>query len=104
MDSLLRLRAMNGLAEFLTAQYDADEAAQYVLTQRYLADLAAKRAIVALHYRGWTGGCATCAYEAEDLGEDQFQMQLDWPCPTLLALAQPYRDAPGFRDEWKVET
>lgn len=24
------------------------------------------------------------------------------PCPTLLALAQPYRSRPGWRDEWTV--
>lgn len=32
--------------------------------------------------------------------EDGRQLALDWPCPTVRALASAYRHAPGWDEEW----
>jgi hypothetical protein len=63
---------------------------------RVLAECAAKKAIVAEHPRcdihdrpgSECDACQTC-------GDGSL-----WPCPTLRALALPYRDAPSFDDAW----
>lgn len=112
------------ITEFLTARWDEEEhdwrvvAAREVvemlhgrpLAPMMLADIAAKRAIVALHgvkETVWTKvdgmapfierNCTTC-------GESHWSgfEPADWPCPTLLALAQPYADHPDFGPEWRV--
>lgn len=91
------------LAEFLEARFDAEEEAWRGglglatrpdfsrLAAHVLADLAAKRRIVELHSPDYPElsdpECWTCHGQ--------------WPCPTLLALAQPYADAPGWREEWR---
>lgn len=101
------------LADFLLAQLAADEAAAErirdcdyfhgvesdaeadVLTladpARVLADVRAKRAVVEYHPLG-TGPDE--GHECEGLWFS------DRPCRTLTALAHPYRDQPGWQDDW----
>lgn len=60
---------------------------------RVLAECAAKRKIIALHapmtpHRE----CPTCRENGGNHG--------NYPCDTLLALAQPYAGRPGWREEW----
>lgn len=64
---------------------------------RVLAVCAAHRRIVELHAPMGTARvvCAVC-WNARFVGHE------DWPCPTLLALAQPYADHPDFREEWRL--
>lgn len=67
---------------------------------RVLADVAAKRAILADHHRTpmdpeWCDRCDT----GESLDN---QVSADYPCPTLLALAQPYAEHPDFDPAWSV--
>ena len=72
---------------------------------RVLADIAAKRAIVGLHpATGWRGRkgreklCETCG---DPDGWDQAE-PVDWPCPTLRTLAQPYAEHPDYDPDWRV--
>lgn len=61
----------------------------HVAPERVLADIAAKRAIIALH---------DDQHECSDLSAS------DWPylgCQTLRLLASAYADRPGYRDEWR---
>lgn len=61
---------------------------------RVLAECAAKRAIVAEHGQDWAGPiCLRC----RDLGG-----YVDFPCPTVQALAAIYKAHPDFRQEWSV--
>lgn len=58
---------------------------------RVLAEVEAKRQIVALH-------------EPVDDEPDGFCLHCDcdsWPCGTIAALALPYADHPDYREEWK---
>jgi len=66
-----------------------------------LARIAADRKILALHtpFRlefDRITGCATCSYR-----NNEEELQVTWPCPTLRLLASPYADRPGFREEWR---
>jgi hypothetical protein len=65
---------------------------------RVLADCAAKRAIVELHplYRCTHARCGGDGSHCRTCGAD-----VPAPCPTLLALAQPYADHPDYRNEWR---
>lgn len=77
---------------------------------RVLAECAAKRAILAEHPprvipprpdvdRHGITVCDCCTRRIE------FGTQLavvPWPCPTVLAVAQPYADRPGWREEWRL--
>ena len=76
-----------------------------------LAQCAAVRAVVALHqdepqfaydYEAganedapWAHICSSCG------GGGIHEYPIDWPCPTLRALALPYADQPGWREEWR---
>lgn len=116
------------ITEFLTARYDEYEAAarrdplakglfrggngySWSDSSYELADIAAKRAIVVLHpvyeYRQkaspWRKArtflhCDTCG---DPHGLDRTE-PVDWPCPTLRALAQPYAEHPDFDPSWRV--
>lgn len=77
---------------------------------RILADIAAKRAILDAHPREhYTGSdyynepardvCETC--ETYDITE--CPSGPGWPCPTVLALAQPYAGRPDFPAEYRQE-
>ncbi|HEY0637440.1 MAG TPA: DUF6221 family protein [Pseudonocardiaceae bacterium] len=55
--------------------------------ERVLAEVAAKRGIIALHTSA-SDGCTTC-------GEP-------WPCTTLRLVAGPYHAHPDFRPEWSL--
>lgn len=63
---------------------------------RVLAEVAAKREILALHHE-YRGCCPYCV----DAGGPHRREA--WPCPTLRALSAPYRSAPGWRPEWAAE-
>lgn len=116
------------ITEFLTARYDEDEtwanAARGWQTgsrhesqpldwsihmrrwspENVLADIAAKRAIMADHERieDWRPICARCFKEhgwPESMWEDTMH---EWPCPTIRLLAQPYVEHPDFDTAWRV--
>lgn len=119
------------LTEFLTARLDEDEAwargqqearrAQALAARsafgvshlvvgdrlnpaRALAEVAAKRAIVALHepfepYGGLGWKCETCAENSE--ADYDGSPMIEWPCMTVRYLASVYVDHPDYRDEWK---
>jgi hypothetical protein len=69
---------------------------------RVLAEVDAKRRILDEHRprterHGWDSEptiCGTCRF---DEGLDTY----NYPCPTVRALALPYSDRPGYREEWK---
>ena len=68
---------------------------------RVKAECEAKRRIVALHgFASWDtpGGerraCTSCGYYEDE-------PVVDWPCPTIRALALPYADHPDYREEWR---
>ena len=80
----------------------ADNDPNYVL-----ADITSKRAIVALHADGNADLRDDDEDEEDDLPyycttcEDRKRHDAaHWPCPTLLALAQPFADHHDFRKEW----
>lgn len=71
---------------------------------RTLADIAAKRAIIALHTdvemhiefiheRSGDHWCDVCG-SVDDA-------PVAWPCDTLRLLASAYADRPGYQDEWR---
>ena len=60
-----------------------------------LAQCAALRTVVELHGNDGDGACASCG-SFTTLGYEQ-----RYPCPTLLALAQPYADHPDFEEAWQ---
>lgn len=78
---------------------------------RVLAEVAAKKRIVELHspmcgdstpYRG--KGLAYCTTCTDWPNADPYEggPMVDYPCPTLRFLAQPYADRDDFRQEWRV--
>jgi Family of unknown function (DUF6221) len=71
---------------------------------RVLLEVAAKRAILDLHYpgaapHGAPEGMEICAGEESD--GDTWEMATRWPCPTVQALAAIYSGHPDYRQEWK---
>lgn len=79
---------------------------------RMLAECAAKRIVVELHgpvSASELGGqsdtlitCGSCGpHEDVDFRIEWYEME--YPCPTLRALAQPYADHPDFAEEWRDE-
>ena len=79
------------LTEFLLARIAEDEAVA-TLVQSVLAEDAAKRAIVALH--GPVGiDCRSCG--------TAYEHGVDYPCPTLRALAVPYANHPDYDQAWR---
>jgi hypothetical protein len=87
---------------------------------RVLADVAAKRAILAEHeprvvVDGYIQGeakrrqaCAVCVefYDDENSGGlvTREREHRDFPCDTIRALVRPYADHPDFDSTWTVET
>jgi hypothetical protein len=102
------------LAAFLSARLDEDEAVAREVSRRWpwdparvLADVEAKRAIVALHASaevyGYRGGVEDACTECGSLTATSTAGDSDyapWPCDTLRLLAQPYRDHADWRAEW----
>ena len=99
------------LAAFLTARLDEDQEWAETYHQppiggRMLREVAAKRAILALHRpEQWNVDdvsadvrCAECTTD-----DDLYKPQMD-PCATVLALAAVYRDHPGYDPAWAPET
>lgn len=64
--------------------------------RRVLAQCAAFRAIVALHEPNRWGWCIVCTEEPGTYDN----ASMDSPCPTLRAVAQIYRDRPGWQEAW----
>ncbi len=134
------------LAQWLTAQLDADEAlanearddalafetypryyklgssagelARRFDPARVLATVAAHRRIVEMHrpfrYADDPPAYGYTAEEAQEIdAEDVWrtdscctcgtrgEYDVDWPCPTLCALAAIYADRDGYREEWR---
>jgi hypothetical protein len=68
---------------------------------RTLRDVAAKRAVMAEHFRtvgpsGW--GCRQCS----DYADGQMTAAEPWPCATVRAMAAIWSDHPDYRAEWKT--
>lgn len=108
--------------EVTRAEWEAMVIVKPAGDQRKLADIASKRAILALHqpvqFTDVTLGivdavvCFTCHVHLDepdgwaDDGGDEWSyplVQEAWPCKTVRALAQPFRGAPGWRNEWAIE-
>ena len=95
-DMLTKGPDVAGVLAFLPRFGDA--AAQMIVwntPRRVLADVAAKRAILADHktVHGWPDDEPSCWRCNPDT---------DYPCPTLQVLVQPYSDHPDFDAAWKV--
>ena len=68
---------------------------------RVLAEVTAKRAIIDLHpshRQGHGQWCSTCGDWPQPGSE---QIEIEWPCPTLRALAQPYAEHADFDPAWR---
>jgi hypothetical protein len=82
---------------------DSDQAAHIARHDpaRVLAEVEAKRAILELHkevpHKYDTHPASYCASCGDQgcCGHD-----VDYPCETIKALAQPYAGRPGWREEW----
>jgi len=107
----------NELVEFLRARLDEDErttrdtgrvtwpsgtmrpSEEAFLSRfndkRILAEVDAKRAVLAVHRDDGDGYCVGCGFTADE--ERNYRVD---ECPTLLALARPYADHPDYRQEW----
>lgn len=70
--------------------------------ERKLAEIAAKRAILAEHQPVVAEGVTVCITCGPD-ENSAFQVRHNnrgWPCRTTTAIAQSYRGRPGWREEW----
>jgi hypothetical protein len=94
------------LTEFLLARIAEDEhfgTHDRHLSNRWAAECEAKRRIMALHSaypsRGPDGGifCGTC-------GDPLDYYAVDWPCPTVCALAEVYSGHPDYDESWRLTT
>jgi hypothetical protein len=66
---------------------------------RVVAEVEAKRRIIAEHQPLVSGSCRVCTVWDED---DDWQARgFLFPCPTVRLLALPYADRPGYREEWR---
>jgi hypothetical protein len=73
--------------------------------ERMARECEAKRRIVAEHAEGDSEYCRRCKGEDVDIGGPTVRMYpvpIEYPCPTLRALALSYADHPGYRQEWKL--
>lgn len=108
---------MTDLAAWLLEQIAEDEAVfrspewyEVELAKRMLAECEAKRFRVGLHslrlvtindyemHAPNTSACRGCSYDADSMGADEYT---PYPCRTLRAETLPYRDRPGYREEWR---
>lgn len=64
---------------------------------RVLAECEARRKIIELHALSGDS-CSTCGDGHDGYG-DLYQR---YPCETLRALALPYANRPGWREDWKL--
>ena len=116
--------AVSDLAAFLAARISEDEAAvgrsrggslRGQWPARVLREAEAKRKILAEHWpehitEGWVA-CRRCVdwsagsygygNEDEDGEPPDDQSRMNWPCPTLRALAAVYQDHPDYDPQWK---
>jgi hypothetical protein len=99
------------ITEFLLARIAEDEReanvslADYEHTttrrwKRMLAECAAKRAIIEQHREGRFfarhQGCVVCRTGDGPL------LPVNYPCPTVRALAAVYADHPGYQQDWAL--
>lgn len=77
-------------------------AIEYEALNRVLADVAAKRAILALHtpITSDVSPVGELLCEAETVGDNHYH-STPWPCPTLRILATIYADHPDFDESWR---
>jgi hypothetical protein len=68
---------------------------------RVLAECDTKRHIVEIH-REVAGSCGTCAEHLQDGWVNYERRCLDYPCPTLRAMALAYAGHPQLRTEWRA--
>lgn len=100
--------AATGPADDAQAMTDAAYIAQWH-PGRVLAEVEAKRALLALHAVRtsiWWPDVEACEVEvcvicSGEVGEPDNDVEA--PCPTVRALALPYRDRPGWKPEWAPE-
>ncbi len=79
---------------------------------RVLRDVEATRRLAALHTPDVDGDCSTCCRPSElevlwDSDEETVtEARRPWssPCPSLLLLALPYADHPGYDPSWSPES
>ena len=74
-----------------------------------LADIALKRAILALHAEDPPGGftrnpgdCRECSCDGALAATDCFYT-VDYPCPTVRQLGTEFSKRPDYQDRWKPE-
>lgn len=69
---------------------------------RVLREVAAKRAILALHRPESGGDCSVCSVclTVRDRWKEDWPLD-PWPCATLRHLAAVWADHPEFRQEWQ---
>ncbi len=84
--------------EFLLARIAEDEAwlPAQLFAETAVAECKMKRRIVALHRAETTAGLTVCTCCAGGGG-----FGVDWPCETLLLLAEVYADHVGYQQEWR---
>lgn len=97
-----------GAARYIEGEFLPDEC-DCGWPERIMAEVRAKRAILDLHLpkenRHYASEgrfyvdtcCETCGTE---INRSTMEMDGDWPCETLLAIAQPYAGRPGWQPEW----
>jgi len=89
----------------------------FVSSARWRAEIDAKRRILELHApeasTNWVNGeyvpgeptglqCVHCARLCHSTsGLSCESPDAPWPCPTVLLLALPYADRPGYLEEWR---
>jgi len=75
---------------------------------RVLAEVAAKRAVLDLHqliqrdHMVFDPNDESAVRPIEIIPTDDCNACDGWPCPTLLALAQPFADHPDFDPAWRL--
>jgi hypothetical protein len=86
--------------EHAGAEYYTDGAWPDELPSRVLAECAAKRAITGEHrevrFFATHQGCVVCR-----IGDGPL-LPVEYPCPTVRALAAVYKDHPDYQPEWAL--
>jgi hypothetical protein len=66
---------------------------------RVLADIAAKRRVLARHQPSSLGGCEGCGWDDR---EGCYRYEDEPACPELRDAAAPFADRPGYNPAWAV--
>lgn len=70
---------------------------------RVLAEVAAKRRIIEVHYNMNDGDCAVCVRGEWGYPTHGGSSPVLWPCLTVRLLALPYAGRDGYQDSWRPE-